>query len=226
LLPPDPETLSAVQLPAGLVELVERLGDTVYTSREAATAKLLAGVFDNEQLYAILVQLQLSAEQRHRLLSIIRDRLINTPRGAVGIKVDRRWLPDQIVIEELLPDLPAQEVLEVGDRIMHLEGQRLESWDAFVEAVQTRPPGSKISVTVERVVAGRRPPRVQVQAVAPDVRYETLQIELALGSADRLLDPRTGRPQGGGPVALRRQREADQALSRFSGEPKVIKVDE
>jgi hypothetical protein len=41
-----------------------------------------------------------------------------------------------------------------------------------------------------------------------------------------LLDPVTGRPQGGGPVVIRRQREADLAFMRFGNEPKLIEIDE
>ena len=51
-------------------------------------------------------------------------------------------------------------------------------------------------------------------------------LELSLGSADRLLDPVTGRPQRGGPVVVRRKQEADLALRRFGSVPKLIKIDE
>jgi hypothetical protein len=207
-LPPATE-LDAIEIAADLAELVDRLGSPSYAAREEA---------------AVLSRGALTAEQRHRLLSVVRERLLHTPRGAVGIKVDRRWLPDKVVVEELLPDLPAREVLQVGDRITHLRGVPLESWEAFVDTVQSSVPGTKIRVTVERLVSGRRPTRRDVGEQAEDPRYQELEIELRLGSADQLLDPVTGRPQSGGPVVVRRKREADLALMRFGSEPKVIEI--
>jgi hypothetical protein len=223
---PGAAELAAIQIDPALRVLVERLGDPSYIAREAATAELLRGPHDNAQIYAVLSQAKLTAEQRHRLLSVLRERLLNTPRGAVGIKVDRRWLPEKVVIEELLPDLPARDVLQVGDRITHLRGVPLESWEAFVDTVQSSVPGTKITVTVERLVSGRRPMRRDVAVDAEEPQYQQLDIELRLGSADQLLDPVTGRPQIGGPVVVRKKLEADQALKRFGSEPKLIGIDE
>ena len=223
---PDAAELEAIEIAPGLTELVDRLGNPSYAAREAATAELLRGSFDNAEIYAVLSRRELTAEQRHRLLSVVRDRLLNTPRGAVGIKVDRRWLPDKVVIEELLLDLPAREVLQVGDRITHLRGVPLDSWEVFVDTVQSSVPGTKITVTVERLVLGRRPSRRDLAQEPAEPQYTHLDIELRLGSADQLVDPVTGRPQGGGPVVVRRKREADLAFIRFGNEPKLIEIDE
>ncbi len=157
---------------------------------------------------------------------MVRERLLNTPRGAVGIKVDRRWLPEKVVIEELLPDLPAREVLQVGDRITHLRGVPLESWEAFVDTVQSTVPGTKINVTVERLVSGRRPARRDIVGEPAEPQYTRLDIEFRLGSADQLVDPVTGRPQRGSPVGVRRKREAELAFMRFGSEPKLIEIDD
>jgi hypothetical protein len=223
---PGAAELEAIAIAPGLTALVDRLGDPSYAAREEATAELLRGPFHNDELYAVLTQIALTAEQRHRLLSVVRERLLHTPRGAVGIKVDRRWLPGQIVIEELLPDLPGREVLHVGDRITHLRGVPLESWEAFVDEVQTSLPGTKIMVSVERLASGRRPTRRDDAGEAAEPQYDRLEIELSLGSADQLVDPVTGRPQSGSPVLVRRKREADLAMMRFGGVPKLIQVDE
>ena len=223
---PGAAELEAIEIAPGLAALVDRLGDPSYAAREEATAELLRGSFDNPEIYAVLLRRDLTAEQRHRLLSVVRDRLLNTPRGAVGIKVDQRWLPNKVVIEALLPALPAREVLQVGDRITHLRGVPLESWEVFVDTVQSSVPGTKIMVTVERLVSGRRPTRRDAAVEAEEPQYEQLDIELRLGSADQLLDPVTGRPQRGGPVVSRREREADLAMMRFGSEPKLIAIDE
>ena len=223
---PGAAELEAIDIAPGLIDLVGRLGDPSYAAREAATAELLGGSFDNAEIYAVLSRKDLTAEQRHRLLSVVRERLLNTPRGAVGIKVDRRWLPEKVVIEELLPDLPARDVLQVGDRITHLRGVPLDSWEVFVDTVQSSVPGTKILVRVERLASGRRPSRRDIADKPAEPQYTHLDIELRLGSADHLLDPVTGRPQGGGPVVIRRQREADLAFMRFGNEPTLIEIDE
>jgi hypothetical protein len=222
---PGAAELEATEIPPALAAIVDRLGDPSYAAREDATAELLHGPFENAELYAVLAQRTLMTEQRHRLLSVVTERLLNTPRGAVGIKVDSRWQQrNQIVVEELLPGLPAREVLQVGDRITHLQGRPLENWDAFVDTVQSSVPGAKITMTVERVVSGRRPERRDVADEAPEPQYERIEIELELGSADRLLDPATGRPQRGGPVVRRREREADLAMMRFGGMPRLLQI--
>jgi hypothetical protein len=216
--------LRAIEIPPRLDALVERLGDASYTRREEATAELLSTSFVNTEIYAVLAQRRLTPEQRHRLLSVVRERLLNAPRGAVGIKIDNRWrLQGRIVVEELLPDLPARHVLEVGDRITHIDGRLLADWNEFVERVQSSVPGEKITLTVERVVRGRRPAGgAAVEAEEP--QFEQLEIELVLGSADRLVDPVTGRPQQGGSVVTRRAREADLAMIRFGSMPKLLKI--
>ena len=202
------------------------MGDPSYAAREEATAELLRGPFDNAELYAVLAQKTLTTEQRHRLLSVVMDRLLNTPRGAVGIKVEERSKRNnQIVIEELLPDLPARDVLQVGDRITHLQGRPLDNWDTFVDTVQSSVPGATITLTVERLVSGRRPDRRDVADEAAEPQYERIEIELELGSADHLLDPATGRPQRGGPVVDRREREANLAMPRFGSVPKLLQID-
>jgi hypothetical protein len=224
---PGAAELDAIEIPPGLASAVGRLGDPSYAAREQATAELLYGPFENAALYAVLAQRTLTTEQRHRLLSVVMERLLNTPRGAVGIKVDARWQQkNQIVIEELLPDLPARDVLQVGDRITHLQGRPLEDWDAFVDTVQSSVPGAKITLTVERVVSGRRPERRDVEGEAAEPQYERIEVELELGSADHLLDPATGRPQRGGPVVRRREREADLAMMRFGSMPRLLQINE
>ncbi len=162
----------------------------------------------------------------------MRDRVLNKPRGAVGIRVDRRFWPDQIVIQELLPELPARRVLEIGDRITHVEGEPLVSWDAFVRAVQSRLPGSTVSITIERPIGVRKPRRdARIDPQAPEgegpaVTVEKMEIELELGSAEKLRDPNTGQPSQGGPVLVERQSEADQAMQTWGPKPRQIEITE
>jgi hypothetical protein len=223
---PGVAQLRAIQIPPDLAALVRQLGDASYATREAATAELLAATFDNNEIYAVLAQLPLTPEQRHRLLSVVRERLLNAPRGAVGIKIDSRArMQGRIVVEELLPDLPARRVLQVGDCITHLDGRALTDWNDFVDRVQSGVPGQKITLTVQRRITGPKPAD-DARIGAEEPRYEELEIELALGSADRLIDPATGLPQQGGSVVSRRVREADLAMIRFGSMPRLLRIND
>ncbi len=218
---PHPVDLHGVAIDPRLEDCVRRLGDPVYGMREQAMAELRAADFSNTQLYAALETLPLTAEQRHRVLTVLHDRLLFTPRGAVGIKVDQRFLPDKIVVLELLPLLPAREVLQIGDRITHLDGRPLTGWQEFVDAVQSQPPGVKINVTVRRAVSDEKARR----DAGNEPRFETMQIAIELGSTDLLTDPQTGRPQTGGPVWERRKREADDAMRVWGPQPRPVEVE-
>jgi hypothetical protein len=216
--------LRAIEIPSGLDALVDRLGSASYAEREEATAELLSRSIDNTAIYAVFAQRPLTPEQRHRLLSVVRERLLNAPRGAVGIKIDNRWrLQGRIVVEELLPDLPARDVLEVGDRITHINGRLLADWGEFVDRVQSSEPGRKITLTVQRLVKDGRPGQAP-ELEAEEPQYEQLEIDLVLGSAEQLIDPVTGRPQQGGSVVTRRAREADLAMIRFGSMPRLLRI--
>ncbi len=131
---------------------------------------------------------------------------------------------NKIVVEQLLPDLPARDLLQVGDRITHLQGKHLPNWMAFVKEVQTRAPGAKITVTVERIISGRRPNRLQAGAQEP--KFTTLDIEIELGSAEMLRDPISGKIQRTGDVFRRLKAEAKEVAGTFAPQPKQIRVGE
>ena len=217
---PDAGALAQVQIDPEMERCLERLGHPVYGVREAAMGRMIAGDFSKQQLYAVLETRTLTAEQRHRLLTVVRDRLLNMPRGAVGIKVDQRFLPNEIRIMELLPGLPAGDVLQIGDRITHIDGVELGDWAQFVDAVQSESPGTKIKVSIVRPVSDARPRR----EVQPP-KYEMLDIELELGSAELLTDPNTGRLQRSGPVWDRRKAEADNVINVWGPRPKPVEID-
>ncbi len=220
---PSAEELDDVQIDERLRLCIERLGDPTYAVREAATVRLLTGEFARRQIYAALSWLDLSGEQRYRVTTAVQDNLLLTPRGAVGISVNQRFRREnKIVVEQLLPDLPARDVLHIGDRITHLQGEPLPNWRAFVKEVQTRAPGAKITVTVERLISARRPARRQIGAEEP--KFATMDIEIELGSAEMLRDPMTGTIQRTGDVFQRLQAEAREIAGTFAPQAKQIKV--
>jgi len=220
---PSAEELNEVPIEERLLLCIERLGDASYAVREAATVELRTAHFVRRQIYAALSRLDLSAEQRYRLMTAVQDALLLTPRGAVGIGVNERArLTNKIVVDRLLPDLPAQDVLLIGDRITHLHGKPLPNWRAFVKEVQTRAPGAKITVTVERLVSPRRSSRRQIGVQEP--QFTTLDIEIELGSAEMLRDPISGRIQRTGEVFQALKKEAGEVGVAFAPQPKQIRV--
>ncbi len=222
---PSAEELNDVQIDERLRLCIERLGDPTYAVREAATVELQTGDFVRRQIYAALSRMDLSGEQRYRLTTAVQDNLLLTPRGAVGISVNQRFRREnKIVVEQLLPDLPARDVLHIGDRITHLQGEPLPNWRAFVKEVQTREPGAKITVTVERIVSGRRFSRRQIGIQEP--KFTTLDIEIELGSAEMLREPTSGRIQRTGEVFQRLKAEAMEVAGTFAPQPKQIRVGE
>lgn len=218
---PSREQLDQIEIGAALLSCIERLGDSTYGLREQATVELSTGEFRREQVYAALARLELTAEQRHRLLTAVTNELLSTPRGAVGIGIDQRLEPESIVVRTLLPNLPAREVLVEGDRITHLNGELLPNWPTFVRRVQTSKPGTKIVVTVERMVSGRRQTRLDIAAREP--KFKTIEVEIELGSAELLLDA-SGQVQRSGEVYLRLQAEADDAARTFGPRPRHLQL--
>jgi len=219
---PSRERLDEIEIDAALLSCIERLGDPTYRLREQATVELMTAEFAREQVYAAMARLELTAEQRHRLLTAVTEKLLSTPRGAVGISVvvvDPIIQLDEIIVRAVLPNLPAADVLVAGDRITHLNGELLPNWVSFVNHVQTSKPGTRIALTIERVVSGRRPNRRNIAAQEPV--FKTIEVEIELGSAELLLDA-SGRVQRSGEVYLRLKAEADDAARTFGPRPRHL----
>ncbi len=225
LVLPSAEELERVRIQPALVELVEQLGSDTYETRELALARLLNGDQSKMQIYAALHQLPLSAEQRHRLLEVVRQRLVNLPRGAVGISmqpVPKEGSTElEIRVVELLPGLPAERVLQIGDLITKLDGRPLYTQNDLVNRVQTKMPGDTVSMSVRRA---ERDEQGQV-VLDKDERpvYRVIDVELMLGSADLLANP-SGRPMQESPVLRRRRLEADGVAARYAPKPVPIAI--
>ncbi len=221
-LPTEAE-LKAVEIGPELRRLVEQLDAPAYDVREEAMGRFGSGACDRLHLYALLADPGLSAEQRYRLMTLLFERLLDAPRGAVGVRVNTsRLRTEGIVVQDLLPGLPAEQVLLVGDRLTRLNGDLLENWTEFVVAVQQRPPGERVQLTIVRSVRDADGDPVLDDHGQP--KRETEQVELVLGSTDRLIDPMTGLPQRGGAVMQARQKEADGATKRFGPRPHRIQI--
>ena len=152
-LPTDQE-LAFVTVDPSLAELVAKLDDPAFATREAAMQRLLGGIVNRRQVCKVLARKDLTPEQRHRLLLVLRDDLLHgPPRGAIGISIDRRRRRgNEIIVEQLVEGLPAIEVIEPGDHVTHFNGQPTARWDPFVAMIQARNPGDTVTITVQRRV--------------------------------------------------------------------------
>ncbi|MCZ6817443.1 MAG: PDZ domain-containing protein [Planctomycetota bacterium] len=215
-LPTDKE-LAFVTVDPSFADLVAKLEDAVFDTREEAMQRLLGGTVDRRQICKMLARKDLTPEQRHRLLLVLRDDLLHgPPRGAIGISIDRRRRRvNEIIVEQLVEGLPAIEVLELGDRVTHLNGQPAAGWGSFVAMIQARNPGDAVTITVQR--------RVDQDDQGPqEPKMRTLQFELVLGSTELLIDPATGQVQRNTNLELARAKDADKAAVRFGPRPRLI----
>jgi hypothetical protein len=147
----DPNT----PISPGVLEVVSQLDDASYDRREAAAQLLASDEVDNQQLLALLAGDSLSPEQRYRLVEVVETRIIRTPRGAVGIQIDMGMGvgPNGLLelrVNGLVPGLPAEKVLRIGDRISHVDGQPLRAQQDFTTIVQMKKPGEKVTLRVKR----------------------------------------------------------------------------
>lgn len=222
---PGDEELSRVSVDPELLSAVADLNSDSYATRELATERLLDVPHENIEFYALLARQELTTEQRSRLLMIVRQRLIQAPRGAVGISMMPHHGRDgrvQIEVTDIIEGLPAERVLEVGDRITHLNGRPLDSPDQLTVRVQSRRPGEQVMLTLLRP---RRNEHGRPLKGVDDVIHDELHIELTLGSMEVL--ERAGgnvRVRHSGVEQLRRQK-AKAVMERFSPRHAEIDID-
>lgn len=221
------EQLKNIAIDADVLEIVRLLDSDDYTTREKATDQLRKDEARRMQLYALLAGDSITPEQRYRLLQIVRDQLINTPRGAMGIEMEpqpwgmRGAGPLEIKIMNLVPGFPAERVLQVGDRIVAIDAQPLFTQDDLRDHVQLKRPGDTIKVTLKR-------PKVDengkmLRDANNDPVMDVLVLEVPLGSADAL-DRQRRDLMGPSRVQTQRRVEADEIMYAFSPQPKAIPI--
>ena len=213
---PTAEELAMVPIDQSLRDLIASLDRADYRQREAAMRALLSETADLLQIYAVLELEHLSAEQRCRLLQIVRNRLMLAPRGALGV----RWNPrlnnmnEGVEITDLIDGMPAQRVLRVGDRITHIDGKRLGTELDMSMAIQARAPGEVVTLTFQRP---RRDDRgAVVRTNDGQIIFDTHESPLALSSVERLTELSDQASQVVGIVQQQRIGEAQAATKRFA----------
>jgi C-terminal processing protease CtpA/Prc len=131
------QNVADVPLDMTLLEIVRKLDAPEFHAREEAAQQIIERADDKIKLYAILDHGNLTVEQRYRLLQVVREFLLEMPRGAVGISMDG-WQPGMALqdggvrVADLVPGMPAERVLQVGDRIIAIDGHPLATQNDLI----------------------------------------------------------------------------------------------
>jgi hypothetical protein len=137
-----------------VTDLVRGLGSADFAAREAAGAALLdLRKVPDEQVWLHLSGAagELPYEAHARLLEVARSRILDAPRGALGIQMAARFADsDGVTVTGLIPNMPAQKVLKPGDRIVELDGKQILVTQQLSAVVQNKRPGDRIAVVVMR----------------------------------------------------------------------------
>ncbi len=208
--------------------LLEQLDDPSYEARQEASARLSDRAFSIEQIKQRLRR-DLSPEQRHRLLAVYSQRVLNSPRGALGIQMPaaQRAAPGQpveVIVGNLLPGLPAERVLKRGDRIDRIDGVPLLDSNDLITQIQNRRPGDEVVLTVRRL--RRDDEGIPVVDEALQQVYEELTVRVALCSADLLDQFQAGSPRSPNIVQQARQKQVADAHTEFAARPRLIEFEE
>ena len=177
---------SSMAMPLDLI--IEQMGSENFSVREFATRALIESDITDDEIQSRLSNQTLKEEQRQRLMSAFRFRLFNAPRGALGIRMSFRGNANgrggRVLVTDLLDDLPAREVLVLGDAIIRLDGIRPTSTSDLILHVQAKRPGDKVRLEIERPVVDEQGRQIIDAANGPQI--ENFEIDVTLGSADLL----------------------------------------
>jgi len=146
------EVLANVRISAKVLSLVADLDSHEFAQRQTASARLSDPTVTTEEVFAILVRGNLSDEQRERLLTVAREKVLAIPRGALGIRMQVNGNPEKpgVEVQMLLPDMPAASVLKIGDRIESIDGKPVKTSNDLVDIIQSKLPGDSVKLSVAR----------------------------------------------------------------------------
>lgn len=184
-MPWAPERLREVRPGAAAEQALRDLDAPEYATREAGTRMLLSQTVRDEEVYALLSRAGLSGEQHARLLDAAQRRILDAPRGALGIQMSERFGEDSgVTVTGVIRGMPAEGVLRPGDRIVEIDREPVLTTGDLVEIVQNMRPGERVRVVVMR---GERDERGRVKADEGGRVLETrVEVEMPLGSAKEL----------------------------------------
>jgi hypothetical protein len=224
-LPTDAE-LARVDVPAELVRLARQFDAETFAERDSAREQILARKPSPAEIMALLLRRDLSIDARHGLVAILEERILNAPRGALGIRMDGPLMREPGVrVTGLVAGMPGERVLRIGDLISAIDGRPLLDRSDLIRSVQSLAPGVEIELDVRRTMRDAEG-RVLVGDDGRE-RTEQLKLSLRLGSTDDL-DERGDPPGGGAANAMSgvRRLQVEEAQRRFLPKPTVVEFPE
>lgn len=181
--------------------LVVELDAKSFLERQAAEESLVARRAPLSELLGVLSRPGLSAEQRQRLVGVVSRQVERIPRGALGIRMDTgRDIGRGVVVSGFVEGMPASAVLELGDRIVEIEGAPTPTANELIGAVQRRLPGEVIRLRLFRIEEG-----IETEKA----------IDLVLGSVEQLQQDDTDPFARQNPVLAERTRFIAELQLRF-----------
>lgn len=190
------QTRASARITSHDLSAVAELDARQFAIREAASTRLRAPTVTAEVIFAILAQGDLSVEQRERLLTIAQEKVLALPRGALGLRMqpsgDARNPGVEVLL--LLPGMPAEKVLKIGDRIEKIDGKALATSSDLVEIIQSKMPGESVRLSIARQQRDdRAKPKIDP---AGGFIEDRMEFEVALTSAIDLdkFEDRIGSP--------------------------------
>jgi hypothetical protein len=224
---PTDKQLAAISIAPEVRAAVSSLASNDWAERERTEAQLVASEDPSlqNQLMAVVVQDELEPEQRHRIVSIIVRRLIETPRGALGIQMENEFARqgnDGVRVGGTIRGMPAHTLLFQGDVIVGIDGRPMRDSRDLVNYVQELRPGRPVILIVERPRKG--PDGRSLRDENMEMIFDRIEVPMKLGSAEDLDRP-DRRGLGGGAVDTvlrRRANQASDAARRFA--PPVVDV--
>lgn len=211
-------SLASVRVSGDVQSMVARLADPSFTERQKASEGLLSPSIDDAEIWAMLDRGALDDEAHERLLRVAVRRVLEKPRGALGVRMGNSPADHPgVLVQATLPGLPADGVLKPGDVIETVDGRAVRTTLDLVDGLQTKVPGTEVALTVlrtERDAQGR-------PVVGPDGKQvaRRMDFRLPLGNANDLdrFEPAGGRAApglGNMNMALEQRREQAAVLQR------------
>lgn len=224
----DRKVLALVKIGGRARDAAARLSDARFEVREAACRELLDRSIGDAEILAMLDRGELDDEAHARLLSVAVRRVLEMPRGALGVRMGPSPPPRPgVLVQSTLPGMPASKVLLSGDVIEALDGQPLEDPNDLVSGLQQKAPGTEIAITVlrtERDAKGK-------PLAGPDGKpvERRLEFRVPLGNANDLDagDPGLPRGLGAGMNMVNEQRRMQAEFVRAHFErplPQAVRV--
>lgn len=222
-LPPD-ATLRGRAVPEAIRTAIETLDSPSWDEREKATRTLLEARLELDDLYASLADPAIPAERRERLLGITLERIVNSPRGALGVRMDLgREDGVGVRITATIPGMPAERHLEPDDLVVAIEGRAVNDREDLVRTVQGMAPGDEVRVEALRPTRDERG-KIRVDGEGRPVTRR-IEVTFPLGSTrdlERNGDP--GTTLLSNPVSAERVELARLVRERWSTRPVRLRL--